>query len=325
MTQEKQLQGMYSNDTGYQPPQITTADPAAVAAAEAAKQRIQAAYIMARHNPRNVEQSRQNILGACRRPRFAEKAEYSKPVAGGRINGPSVRFAELALREYGNIMSDIQVVYEDEQLRRIKVYLTDLQTNAQFSKEITVQKTVERRSDKGREVVQKRKNTYGDTVYVVKATDDEMANKEAALISKALRNEGLRLIPGDIIEEALDVARETREKGAKEDPDAQKRKILDAFKDIGIKVVDLEKYLKHSIDQASPSEIDDLRSVYQTIKDGEAKWSDYVEETEKPKAEDILKTKKATEKPKAKTDPKNPYQKPEEKSDEELNLEGSGK
>ena len=101
------------------PSSISYADPAAVAAAEAAKARIQAAYIMAMQRPRSYDQSRIKILEACSRPSFAEKVEYSKPVGGGKpIVGPSIRFAELALREWGNISYESQVVYDDEITRR---------------------------------------------------------------------------------------------------------------------------------------------------------------------------------------------------------------
>ena len=48
-------------------------DPAAIAAAESAKARIQSAYIMALQKPRNYDNSRLKILAACKRPDFAEK------------------------------------------------------------------------------------------------------------------------------------------------------------------------------------------------------------------------------------------------------------
>ena len=45
---------------------LVSIDPAAVAAAESAKARIQAAYIMAIQKPRAEDQSRVRILEACR-------------------------------------------------------------------------------------------------------------------------------------------------------------------------------------------------------------------------------------------------------------------
>ena len=255
-------------------------DPAAVAAAEGAKARIQAMFLMALHKTRNFDQSRAKILDACKRPIFAARVEYSKPVAGRLIRGPSVRFAELALREWGNVMSETQVIYEDAKIRRIRVTLTDLETNSTHSKEIQIGKTVERANAKDRQVVGERLNSEGRKVYIVEATDDELHNKEAAAISKAVRNEGLRLIPSDIIDEAMDTAKETLASRDKEDPAAAKKKVLDSFSEIGIKPKDLEQYLKHKTDTISPAELQDLRGVYMALRSGEATWADYIQPSE---------------------------------------------
>lgn len=254
---------------------IMPIDPGAVAAAESVKARIQSAYVMAMQRPRSEEQSRARILEACKRPEFAQRVEYSKPVGGSRINGPSIRFAELAVREWGNVLTESQVVYEDDNVRRIKITLLDLETNATFGKEIQIKKTVERKNKKGREVVGERPNSYGETVYIVKATDDELHNKEAAMISKVIRNEGLRLIPSDIVDEAIDIARKTIRDRDAQDPKAAKRKILDSFDGIGIKPKEIEKYLGHPLDTVSPAELGDLRAIYTAIKSGEATWAQY--------------------------------------------------
>ncbi len=254
-------------------------DPAAVAAAETAKARIQSAYVMAYRKPRSEDQSRARILEACKRPGFAEKVEYSKPVAGRSIKGPSIRFAELALREWGNVLTETQVIYEDVNVRRVRVTTIDLETNATFSKEIQIAKTVERKQmTPDRELVGERKNTYGEQVFIVKSTDEELQNKEAAAISKAIRNEGLRLIPTDIIDEGMEVARQTLKDRDAKDPKAAKKKVLDSFAEIGVKPRDLEKLLRHSLDTVSPAELEDLRKIYQAIKDGEASWADYITE-----------------------------------------------
>ncbi len=107
--------------------QIIYSDPAAVAAAETAKARIQSAYVMAMQRPRNEDQARIRILEACKRPAFAARVEFSKPVSGRAIKGPSIRFAELALREWSNVLSDVQVIYEDASVRRVKVTIIDLE------------------------------------------------------------------------------------------------------------------------------------------------------------------------------------------------------
>ncbi len=277
---------------------LIVSDPAAVAAGEAAKARIQSAYIMALQKPRNQDQARDRILHACRRVAFAERVEFSKPVGGRAIKGPSIRLAELALREWGNILTDVQVVYDDGVVRRSRISVTDLESNASFAKEISINKTIERKSRQDRDVISERINTNGEKVFIVRATDEEIGNKEAAAISKALRNEGLRIIPTDIIDEAMETARDTLKNRDKADPDAAKKKLMDSFSEIGVKPKDLQIYLKHSTDQLSPAELQDLRAIYRAIKDGEARWSDYIQPGE---IEDKTKTKASELKEKLKT------------------------
>ncbi|WP_051321628.1 hypothetical protein [Chrysiogenes arsenatis] len=256
--------------------QMTITDPAAIAAAESVKARIQAAYIMAYQRPRDVEVARQNILACCRRPQFAERVEFRKPVGNSIIKGASIRFAEAAIREWGNIHAETQTVYEDDRVRRVKVTVIDLETNATFGREFQLNKTVERSNNKGREVVGERTNTNGGKVYIVKATEDELANKEAAQISKIIRNEGLRLIPSDIIDEAIEIAIKTLANRDAKDPKDATRKILDAFAELGVKPSDIEEYIGKPIAQIVDTERQDLRGIYQTIKSGEARWADYI-------------------------------------------------
>lgn len=306
-------------------------DPAAVAAAESAKARIQAAYTMAAYRPRNEDQARVKILNACRRPAFAERVEYAKPVGKDRsgqqtyINGPSIRFAELCIREWGNIDCQNQVVYEDDDVRRVRITVTDLETNSSLSKEVQLSKNVERKSDKGREVVRERINSWGDKIFVVRATDDEMQIKTDAAISKALRNEGLRLIPQDIVDEAIDTARATMRNRDAEDPEAAKKKLIDAFYSVGVEPAQLMEYLGHEIKMCTPAELADLRRVYSAIRSGDAKWADFMEPAEeeanegaskaKAKLED-LKTRKAAEKAAAESQPPKSYRKEMSKTDE---------
>ncbi|MFA5377073.1 MAG: hypothetical protein WC455_15080 [Dehalococcoidia bacterium] len=278
-------------------------DPAAVAAAESAKARIQAAYLMALHKPRNEDQARIKILKECERPSFAEHVEFRKPINEFNkqtktwdkkfLTGPSIRFAELALREWRNVDIETQTIYEDETVRRIKVRCLDLETNTSFGKEIQIAKTVERKNSKDREVVSERTNSDGKTVFVVKATEDELQTKTNALISKAIRNEGLRLIPGDIIDEARSVAAATQAKADKSDPQAAKKKLLDSFASLGVYPAEIEKYLGHKTDSLAPKELTELRAIYAAIRDGETTWQECVKTDMEEKTEDAKETLKA--------------------------------
>jgi len=270
---------------------LMASDPAAVAAGEAVKARIQAAYSMAIYSPRNLDQARAKILRMCEIPEFAEKVEYSKPIGNTKIKGLSIRFAEIALSLCQNILTEAQLLYEDDDIKRIRISALDLETNTQFSRDVSIKKTVERKSKKGREedYLSERKNSQDQTVYLLRATEDEVLTKESAWVSKFIRTEGLRLIPADIKEEATKKAREVLAKRDREDPNAAKKRILDSFSRLNIWPADIEKYLGHKSDNISPAEIADLRTVYSAIESGEATWAEYVNKDKDPAPQSGLK------------------------------------
>ncbi len=254
-------------------------DPAAVAAAESAKALIQSGYIMALKKPRNKDVARVNILNACRRTEFAKKVEWKKPVGGETISGPTIRLAELALSEWGNNRTITQVLYEDDYVMRLNVSVVDLETNVTFGKDIPIRKTVERHKKGDREVVNERKNTKNETVFIVRCTDEELMNKIGSAASRVIRTEGLRLIPSDIIDEAMNIARQVRATDDKLDPEKEKKKIIDSFFSVGVSPQDIEKYLQHPISQLVPAELENLRFIYRALKEGELKkWSDLFDE-----------------------------------------------
>lgn len=255
---------------------MVTVDPAIVAAAEASKQRIQAAYIMAYQKPRDIEQVRTNALKLCSIPTFAEQFVSYKPIGKNRVAVDSIRAMEGLASVYGNLQSDFQVTIDNETEYRGKLYVTDLEANLTYSDEINLKKTVERKSAYDREVVGERVNSKGEKVYIVLATEDEMLNKINAAKSKAMRNCLHRTIPPWLIEECREKAKETLAKGIKENPDAEKRKILDAFAAIGVTPSDLAKYLGHPTNALTEAELIDLRGVYSSVKSGEASFWDFL-------------------------------------------------
>lgn len=258
----------------------------AVAAREKAK--IEAAYVMAERHPRMWDSVRVNILAHCARPRFAETAMYRKPVGKKQINGQwqeqfveglSARFAETAMQEMGNLMPEASVVYEDDLLRIVRASVIDLEKNVIQAQEIPVAKAVERKGRKdrsgewgppdGREVLSSRLNSYGDPVFLVRATDDELKNKQNSDISKAQRNFILKLLPRDIAEEAIDLIRATLADPKKTDPTAARKRLIDAFAVIGVHPEDLVSYVGVQLDRISPAQLGELRGLYTAVRDGE--------------------------------------------------------
>jgi hypothetical protein len=227
---------------------------------------------MAMHRPRNMDQVRTSLMKECRRPGFAAAAIYRKPIGDG-IEGLSIRFAEAAARCFGNIAMEVTQIYDDETTRVVRVSATDLEANITWPQDVTVSKTVERRQlRKGQRAVAERTNSYGDRVFLVEASDDDLLNKQGALVSKALRTCILRIIPGNLQDEAYDVCNAILKDDAAKDPDAARNAVCDAFADKGIQPTDLEEWLGHKLEVATPSEIEQLRRLFVAIRDGEATW-----------------------------------------------------
>lgn len=255
------------------------AETASSAAAAKAKALVEARYIMAMRNPRNWDQVRQDLLKECRRPSFADNksAYYVKPIGDG-VEGLGIRFVEVAIRCMKNISVDTEMTYEDEAKEVHRVEVTDLESNVTHSGTMIVSKYVERSkpADDGT-FISTRKNSWGKNVYLVPAKGDELLNVRGALNSKTLRTLGLRHIPGYLQDEAIDIIKSVRLDKAAKDPDAERRKILDAFAEIGVKAVDLTDYLGHDIATCSPAEMVKLRGLYGAIRDGEATWATVME------------------------------------------------
>lgn len=258
---------------------------AALAMAAQQKAVVEARYKMALARPRDLDAVRQNMLKDARRPSFASVAIYHKPIGKG-VEGPSIRFVEAAIRNMTNILTETFTVSEDDERRVIRVAVSDLETNTYFSQDVTVTKTVERsKLPQGEKPIRVRTNSYGKPVYILHGTDDDILNKQNSLISKAVRTLGLRLIPGDLVDEALYYVRQTMAKQDAADPDAAKNRIIDAFAQLGVPVEALKDFLGHELSSIDPTELQLLRSTYSAIKDGETTWKAVMDDKAEREAE----------------------------------------
>lgn len=309
-------------------------ETAAAAVAKREESAVQARYIVARNQPRNIEQFRADLLQACLRPTFAEKVEYAKPV-GKKWDpekreqvqqyafGPTIRFIETALQMFGNVYPEVLTVHESPAARICRVSVTDLQKNITYATEVVIQKTVERKGFKdrktqewqppeGRTVLDMRLNSFNEPTFLVVATEDETLVKQNALLSKALRTNAQRLLPYDIVEEAILTAKATLQRHDAENPDAAKRRLLDSFMRLGVQPIDIEAFLGKSINKPLvPAEVEMLRALYTAIKDGETTWQAAIEAKESTGSEELqaeVKARKLAEAEAAKKNNGNPTQ-----------------
>lgn len=284
-----------------------TAETATTAIAAQARALVEARFVMAMRRPRDLDMVRAKLLRACERVGFAGSATekvwgsawFSKPLSkGDAIEGFSIRFAEEAARALGNIDCTVTPIYDDQERRIVSVVVMDLESNTAFPQSIVFDKTVERKFLKrGQEAKAMRVNSYGDTVYIVEATDDEVLVKQNALVSKAMRNGILRVLPGDIQAECRARILAIREGDAAKDPDKVRREVNDAFATLNVLPAMLKDFLGHDLGTATPSELADLRDLFKSLRDGETDWARVMGEVRASRGE----APSATDEPEAKT------------------------
>jgi hypothetical protein len=240
----------------------TTGELAATSSAAAVQAEVQAAIVIAKRFPRNEDGAYQKLMRACKRSQFAQDAIYSYPRGGTNIEGPSVNLAREAARVWGNLEYGFVIVRDEEDERQLRGWAWDKETNMRTFIETAFKKLIQRKG-KG---------------WVIPDERDlrELTNKHGAILE---RNSILKSIPKDFIEDAMQACRTTLANEAAQDPDGARKKIILAFGQLNITPEMLEKKLGHPLAESSPKEIADLRTIYTSIRDGNSRWADYVEES----------------------------------------------
>jgi hypothetical protein len=276
-------------------------ESASSAVAAQAKATVEARYVMALRSPRNWDQVRQDTLRECRRPSFAnnKSAYYRKPIGQG-VEGLGIRFVEVAFRCMRNVLIESSIVFEDDTKEIHRVTITDLESNVTYPLDVRVSRTVERsKPEDDGSYISARKNSYGKMVYTVRGNDEDLLNKRGALISKAIRTLGLRIIPGDIQDEAEAIIKEVRMNDAASDPDKNRKILADLFGEIGVKASQLAEYLGHDLQVCTPKEIVELKAIHGAIANGESTWLEVMDN----KAQQGEKNEKSEKQPAAQQTP----------------------
>lgn len=257
---------------------VSQNETAAMAVSERQRALVQAKYVIALQRPRDMMVVRQKLLDRCKSKTFASIARYSVPRGGKSISGPSIRFVEEMLRNFGNSSAETVTLYDDQEKRILRCEVVDYETNNSWAKEVTITKTQERKQlAQGQTPLGKRVNSYGEVVYLVPTTEDDLVMKEASAISKAMRGLGLRVLPGDIVEEAQAVVLTTMRNADAEDPGGAIKDLVDKFASAKVNAAMLAEYLGHPVAESTLDEIAELRSIGVAMREGAVRWREVVD------------------------------------------------
>ena len=218
----------------------------------------QGALVIAKKFPRDKERAWNAIRGACSRKELAEDALYSYPRAGQAVTGPSITLAEVLAAAWGNIQYGTRELSRKEDVSEMEAYCWDTETNTRTSQQFTIKHIID--TKKGGRPVRDQRDIYELT---------------ANMSARRLRARILAIIPPDIIEAALAQVKATLQGRADIPLQDRIRSIGSAFAKLGINMDLLERRLNHKLADTLPEEVDELRSIYNSIKDGASSASDW--------------------------------------------------
>jgi hypothetical protein len=186
------------------------------------------------------------------RPGFAAVAWYRKPVGQG-VEGLSIRFAEEAIRCMTNLLPESPIVYDSRDRRMLRVMLTDLESNITWSRDMIIDKTVERSYlKKGQTALQVRTNSKGEATYLVEATEDELGAKEGRSSRRRSGRSPSASCPGDLQDEAKKRILEIRSGDVRRTRAPRGRRSSTRSPLLNVLPSELKRYLGHDIGTAEP-------------------------------------------------------------------------
>lgn len=252
------------------------------AVADRAVAEIQAQVFMAKQFPRDENQARARILRSCQRQGLAEKAIYTYPKGGQRVTGPSIRLAEAIAQAWGNLDFNTVILEQRENESVCLSYCWDVETNTRASRSFIVPHKIATK--------------HGEKVLTDPREIYELAANQGA---RRLRACILSIIPGDIVDEAIDACNATLSGGNKRPLIDRLRELTDRFMTYhSVPLSSIERYFGYPLDSFTEMDGVTLAGIYTALRDGAASREDYFQMPKLTSGDDDKTTDKTAEAPK---------------------------
>ncbi|MDV3426689.1 MAG: hypothetical protein LIR50_05800 [Bacillota bacterium] len=222
-------------------------------------QEVQAAMVVAKRFPRDEIESYNRIMRACQRKSLAEQSCYEYPRGGQKVTGPSIRLAEALAQNWGNLDYGIIELEQKDGESQVMAYAWDLETNTRQTKIFSVPHI--RSTKSGNKHLTDPRDIY-----------EMVANQGARRLRACI----LGVIPGDVIDSAVEQCEQTMRNNNVEPLIDRVRKMVKVFEDkFSVNKELLEEFIGCKSDAFSENDFIRLRKVYKSLADGMAKREDY--------------------------------------------------
>ena len=220
---------------------------------------VQARIMIARSFPRDPIKAMDLILIDCTRPTLAKKALYEYARGGTAISGPSIRLAEAIAQRWGNIASGVKEISRANGYSECVAYAFDMESGFYDERQFQVRHW--RDTNKGGYVLTDERDIY-----------EAVANNGARRKRAAM----LTVIPGDVVEAAVEQCEETLAATADTSPDALLR-MVEAFEQFQVTREQIEKRIQRRIEAIRPAQVIQLSKIFASLVDGMSGAADWFE------------------------------------------------
>ena len=228
---------------------------------------VKMAIFLAKQFPRNIIEAENKIKESCKRISLASTAIYSyQRGKGNKVEGPSIRLAEVLAQNWGNMQYGIKELENKNGESTMMAYCWDMENNVKQEKIFTV-KHVRDTSKYGKQKLEQERDIYEAT---------------ASSASRRLRACILGVIPGDVVEMAVEQCNQTM-RGQSDVPlkDRIKGAVEHFGKQYGVTQEMIENKFGYNAEAFTEYTLVELTKINTSLKDGMSVVDDWFEKPKK--------------------------------------------
>ena len=223
---------------------------------------VAAAVRVARDFPRDEQHAFQRMEQACGTQSLAERAFYSLPRAGGRVEGETVHLARELARCWGNIDYGVRELRRDDEagVSEMQAWAWDQETNVRSSRSFVVPHAI---------MANKRRKALTDL--------GDIANNNNSVAARAVRETIFTVLPTPFRVAAIDICSAVlrgEHQANRQEPADAAAAIVAGFANFGVNVQQLEAYVALPRDEWTPQTIGALRVLGGELNRGEKRVDD---------------------------------------------------
>lgn len=235
---------------------------------------VAAAVRVAREFPRDIDAAVTRMRQACGTQALANRAFYSLPRAGGRVEGSTVHIARELASCWGNIDYGIRELRRDDEAgeSEMQAWAWDQETNVRSSRSFVVPHAI--MAGKGADKRRKALTDLGD-----------IANNNNSVAARAVRETIFTVLPVWYVTEAEEIASAVlrgEHPSNQQQPQDAAEQVVSGFAGWGVTANQLEAYVGLPREEWTPQTIGALRVLGGEINRGEKRVADEFPAPEQP-------------------------------------------